>query len=63
MTFVLKLLPHSNLTSVETLPIMAVDWFRGGRPGGGGGKEREMYTIISNLSNKITSERGLCLLD
>jgi hypothetical protein len=45
MTLVFKLLPHSNFTSVETLPIMTVDWLGGGRPGGSGergeGKEGE----------------------
>ena len=41
MTLILKLLPHSNLTSVQTLPIMTVDWLRGGRPERGGGRERD----------------------
>ena len=39
MALIFKLLPHSNLTSVETFPIMTVDWLRGGRPAGEGGRE------------------------
>ena len=46
MTLILKLLPHSNLTSVQTLPIMTVDWLRGGRPEGGeGGRGMERREV------------------
>ena len=41
VTLILKLLPHSNLSSVETLPIVAVDWLRGGRPEGE--RERDVH--------------------
>ena len=41
MAFIFKLLPHSDLSSVETLPIMTVDWLRRGRPGGEGEKRGE----------------------
>ena len=51
MTLILKLLPHSNLTSIQTLSIMTVDWLRGERPWGGrerdgkeGGK-RKIYAV------------------
>ena len=32
MAMVLKLLPRANLASVESLPVMAVDWLGAGRP-------------------------------
>ena len=40
VTLVLQLLPHSHLPRVQPLPVVAVDWFRGGRSGGReGGRE------------------------
>lgn len=43
MTIILELLPHPHLAGVESLSIVAVDWFGTGGPGGGemGELERE----------------------
>ena len=55
MTLVFKLLPHSNLTSVETLTIMTVDWLRGGRSGGG---EREWDMEEENIERGRERREG-----
>ena len=43
MTIILELLPHPHLAGVESLSIVAVDWFGTGGPEGGemGELERE----------------------
>ena len=60
MAFIFKLLPHSDLTSIETLPIMTVDWLGGGRPGGEGEREekRRMQGEREGTRGKVGKREG-----
>ena len=66
VTLIFKLLSHSNLASVETLPIVTVDWLGGGRPGcvcgrerlGGGGGERQNIIPAGEKEWMYTSNKA-----